>query len=294
MCICGLCKQADFDFHGEEWEWGAYKVQRVTSTGSFNNNDGLHLDKIFIQKDTATLHADGTLLGPKSNLHFAVLNFPIGLVPPLLHAVQSSTMQPVPYQTAPITSIRGILYMEGDLRGPLAKPQCDVQVRLLDGVIGGVDLGRAEVVASVTSSNRFNFNAKFEPVVRSGHVHVRGSLPLEARALDAIEDDKAQKEVRNLKRSRGWNRNKSKVNEEIETEEKKIVHESWEVHLAESLKELDWDFSDKGAVQMDATVKDGGMMLITALSPHLHWLQGNADLTLQVGFLLELHVSGVC
>lgn len=280
---------ADFDFHGEEWEWGAYKIQRVTSAGSYNNNDGLHLDKIFIQKDTATLHADGTLLGPKSNLHFAVLNFPIGLVPPLLHAVQSSTLQPVPYQNtrAPITSIRGILYMEGDLRGPLAKPQCDVQVRLLDGVIGGVDLGRAEVVASVTSSNRFNFNAKFEPSVRSGHVHVRGSLPLEAGGLDAIEEDEAQKEVRNLKRSRGWNRNKSKASEENDTEEKKLVRdrlgdEGWEVHLAESLKELDWDFSEKGAVQMDATVKDGGMMLITALSPHLHWLQGNADLTLQV------------
>ncbi|MCO5581692.1 hypothetical protein L7F22_035581 [Adiantum nelumboides] len=292
---------ADFDFHGEEWEWGSYKIQRVSSAGSFNNNDGLHLDKIFIQKDTATLHADGTLLGPKSNLHFAVLNFPIGLVPPLLYAVQSSTMQPVPYQTAraPISSIRGILYMEGDLRGPLAKPQCDVQVRLLDGVIGGVDLGCAEVVASITSANRLNFNAKFEPVVRSGHVHVRGSLPLEATSLDAPQDDEAQEKVRNLKRSRGWNRNKSKAIEENDTEEKKIVRdrlgdEGFEVHLAESLKELDWDFSDKGAVQMDATVKDGGMMLITALSPHLHWLQGNADLTLQVrGTVDQPNVDGV-
>ncbi|KAI5082263.1 hypothetical protein GOP47_0002006 [Adiantum capillus-veneris] len=292
---------ADFDFHGEEWEWGSYKIQRVSSAGSFNNNDGLHLDKIFIQKDTATLHADGTLLGPKSNLHFAVLNFPIGLVPPLLHAVQSSTMQPVPYQTAraPISSIRGILYMEGDLRGPLAKPQCDVQVRLLDGVIGGVDLGCAEVVASITSANRLNFNAKFEPVVRSGHVRLRGSLPLEATDFDAPQDDEAQEEVRNLKRSRGWNRNKSKAIEENDTEEKKIVRDrlgddGWEVHLAESLKELDWDFSDKGAVQMDATVKDGGMMLITALSPHLHWLQGNADLTLQVrGTVDQPTVDGV-
>ena len=247
------------------------------------------MDKIFIQKDAATLHADGTLLGPKSNLHFAVLNFPVGLVPPLLHAIQSSTVQSIPYQTAraPITSVRGILYMEGDLRGPLVKPQCDVQVRLLDGVVGGVELGRAEVVASVTSSNRFNFNAKFEPSGRSGHVHVRGSLPLEARGLDAIENDNGQNEVINLKRPRSWTRSKSKVNEETDVEEKKHVRdrlgdEGWEIHFAESLKELDWDFSEKGAVQMDAAVKDGGMMLITALSPHLHWLQGNADLTLQV------------
>lgn len=280
---------SDFDFRGEEWEWGEYKTQRVVTVGSYNNNDGLQLDKIFIQKDSATLHADGTLLGPKSNLHFAVLNFPIGLVPPLLHAIQSSTLQPVPYQTTwgPITSIKGILYMEGDLRGPLVQPQCDVQVRLLDGAVGGVDLGRAEVVASITSSNRLNFNANFEPVVRSGHVHVRGSLPLEARGLDAIEDDETHKENFNMKRSRGWNRSKSKLNEETDVEGKKIVRdrlgdEGWEVHLAESLKGLDWDFSDKGAVQVDATVKDGGMTLITALSPHLRWLQGSADMTLQV------------
>jgi hypothetical protein len=177
--------------------------------------------------------------------------------------------------------------MEGDLRGPLVKPQCDVQVRLLDGVVGGVELGRAEVVASVTSSNRFNFNAKFEPSGRTGHVHVRGSLPLEARGLDAIEDDSKQNEITNSKRPRSWNRSKNKANEENEIEEKKHVRdrlgdEGWEVHFAESLKELDWDFSEKGAVQMDAAVKDGGMMLITALSPHLQWLQGSADLTLQV------------
>jgi hypothetical protein len=56
--------QADFDFNGEEWEWGTYKTQRVLASGLFSNNDGLRLDKLFIQKDNATLHADGSILGP--------------------------------------------------------------------------------------------------------------------------------------------------------------------------------------------------------------------------------------
>ena len=46
---------------------------------------------MFIQKDNATLHADGSILGPLTNLHFAVLNFPVGLIPALVQAIESST-----------------------------------------------------------------------------------------------------------------------------------------------------------------------------------------------------------
>lgn len=46
---------------------------------------------------------------------------------------------------------------------------------------------------------------------------------------------------------------------------------------------------DSGAVQVDATVKDGGMMLLTAFSPGLQWIQGNADVTAQV--FLDIHTS---
>lgn len=64
--------------------------------------------------------------------------------------------------------------------------------------------------------------------------------------------------------------------------EKGRGEEGWEVRLAESLKPLDKDFIHSGAVQVDATVKDGGIMLLTAISPGLQWLQGNADVSVQV------------
>lgn len=70
---------------------GALTRQRVLASGSYSNNDGLRLDKLFIQKDNATLHADGSILGPLTNLNFAVLNFAVGLIPALVQALESST-----------------------------------------------------------------------------------------------------------------------------------------------------------------------------------------------------------
>lgn len=59
----------------------------------------------------------------------------------------------------------------------LAKSKCDVQIRLLNGTIGGIDLGRAEVLASVTPTSHFVFYANFELTIQSGHVNVQGSIP---------------------------------------------------------------------------------------------------------------------
>lgn len=298
---------ADFDLRGEDWEWGAYRTQRVIAVGDFTNNDGLRLERFFIQKDTATLHADGTVLGAKPNLHFAVLNFPVNLVPPLLHAIQSSSQKPLPASSVSSPPpLKGTLYMEGDLRGHMIKPQCDVQIRLLDGAIGGVSLGRAEVAASITSANRLAFNAVFEPITHAGHVRVRGSLPMgPGEGQDELQEELDEEQGREREkhrrvRGRVWERSRERDVEGDDSIASDVQdksgggEEGWEVRLAESLKPLDRDFVDSGAVQVDATVKDGGMMLLTAFSPGLQWIQGNADVTAQIrGTVLQPIADGV-
>ncbi|KAF6175244.1 hypothetical protein GIB67_030462 [Kingdonia uniflora] len=274
---------ADFDFHGEDWEWGTYKTQRALAVGSYSNNDGLRLEKIFIQRDNATIHADGTLLGPKSNLHFAVLNFPVGLVPTLVQVIETSAIDVFRSLRQILTPIKGILHMEGDLRGSLAKPECDVQVRLLDGAIGGIDLSRAEIVASLTSTSRFLFKANFEPIIQSGHVNIQGSVPINSIQNNMLEEDSKDLDKGKSMMAPGW----TKVREPgDETSEKKVSRdrneEGWEVQLAESLKGLNWNILDVGEVRVDADIKDGGMSLLTALCPYATWLHGNADIMLQV------------
>lgn len=256
------------------------------AVGAYSNDDGLRLEKFFIQKDNATVHADGNVLGPKNNLHFAVLNFPVSLVPTLVHVIESSATDVIHSLRELVAPIKGILHMEGDLRGSLAKPECDVQVRLLDGAVGGIDLGRAEVVASLTSTSRFLFNAKFEPIVQSGHVHVQGSVPV--NFVQSGEDNNVETDKHNLSwvSGGGWAKESVRVPPDETTSEKKVSRgrneEGWDTQLAENLKGLNWNILDVGEVRVDADIKDGGMMLLTALSPYVNWLQGNADVVLQV------------
>ncbi|KZV19901.1 hypothetical protein F511_32243 [Dorcoceras hygrometricum] len=282
--------KAEFDFHGEEWEWGTYTTQRILAAGMYSNNDGLRLEKIFIQRDNATIHADGTILGPKTNLHFAVLNFPVSLVPTLVQVIENSATEVVHSLRQLLSPIRGILHMEGDLKGNLVKPECDVQVRLLDGAVGGIDLGRAEIVASLTSSSRFLFNAKFEPNVQNGHVHFQGSIPLTLVPNIVADGESTENDRKEATWVRGWDTERSKgstdeANDRKGSREKN--QEVWDTQLAESLRGLNWNILDVGEVRIDADVKDGGMMLLTALSPYAKWLHGNAEVMLQVRGTVE-------
>lgn len=290
MVLLLLVFKANFDLHGEDWEWGTYKTQRVLAVGAYSNCDGLHLEELFIQKDNATIHADGTLLGPKSNLHFAVLNFPVSLVPTMVQVVESSANDFVQSLKQFVAPIKGILHMEGDLRGTLAKPECDVQVRLLDGAIGGIDLGKAEVVASLTAASRFLFNANFEPIVQNGHVHIQGSIPVNFVQNGMLEED-VDRNKNQLSWERGWVKERERGSGD-DVSEKKLPRErneeGWDTQLAESLKGLNWNILDAGEVRVDADIKDGGMMLLTALSPHANWLHGNADIMMQVDALISL------
>ncbi|RDX99770.1 hypothetical protein CR513_17133, partial [Mucuna pruriens] len=276
---------AEFDLHGEDWEWGEYKTQRVLAVGTYSNDDGLHLEKFFIQKDNASIHADGTLLGPKTNLHFAVLNFPVSLIPTVVQIINSTATDVVHSLRQLLAPIRGILHMEGDLRGSLAKPECDAQIRLLDGTIFGIVLDRAEVVASLTSTSRFLFNAKFEPLIQNGHVLIQGAIP-----VTFFQSNMLQQDVE-LDKSRGtwvpeWVKKKNRGTTDDARDKKVSRHrneEGWNTQLAEGLKSLNWQILDVRELRVDVDIKDGGMMLVTALTPYANWLHGNADIMLEVG-----------
>ncbi|KAK8707604.1 hypothetical protein V6N13_058659 [Hibiscus sabdariffa] len=282
--------KANFDFHGKDWEWGSYNTLCVVAVGAYSNDDGLRLEKSFIQLDSATIHVDGTLLGPKTNLDFSVLHFPFSLVPTLKQIIESSATEAVYSLRQWLAPIKGVLHMEGKLRGSLAKPECDVRISLHGGTVGGTKLGRAEGGVSLTSSSHFLFNAKFEPIIHNGHVHIQGSIPVTFVQNSVSEEEKPETEQSRRALVPVWVKERDKESTDKASEEKTFLErteEGGDAQLAENLKGFNWNILDAGEVRIDADIKDGGMMLLTALSPYADWIDGNADITMQVRGTVE-------
>jgi len=267
--------------------WGEYRTQCVSAVGTYSNVDGIHLKKILVQKDNATIHADGTFLGPKTDLHFAVLNFPVNLIPTLVQIIDCTANNVVHSLRQMLAPVKGILHMEGNLRGSLGKPECDVQIRLLDGVIGGIVLDRAEVVASLTPTNRFLFNIKFEPLIQNGHVRIQGSIPVNFFQSKMLQQDVELDKSRDIWVPEWVKKKNIRSTTTNHARDKKVSRhrneKGWNTQLAESLKGLNWQTLDVREVRVDVDIKDGGMMLVTALTPCANWLHGSADIMLEVG-----------
>ncbi|CAI5527560.1 unnamed protein product, partial [Closterium sp. Naga37s-1] len=376
---------ASFDVHGSDWEAGRYRLQQLQARGRYSNTGGLQVERLLLQKDDgATVHADGTVFGPAPSLHFALLNFPAHLVPTFLQALhaaapsQSSAaaaasgapFPPPPPVGVQQAAVRGVVHVEGDLSGSFAQPQCDVQLRLLDGEIAGVALGRAEVAASLTRASRLLFHAVLEPAVEAGQVRIKGNVPLPplqgghaGQAAQAGQEVQAGLEVQGAGRDMGgggrmaasgggrvqekrrgkagekkqkagveatqtkegggaaressrlwhdwdwldkegglWSDGtgsgdggdaEEKVEEEEEQEEEKEEEGEGEgegaqkgSELLRSLVELERAFEGEEQaeqMQVEASVQDAGMMLLTALSPSFRWIHGHAAISAQVG-----------
>ncbi|CAI5469289.1 unnamed protein product [Closterium sp. Yama58-4] len=370
---------ASFDVHGSDWEAGRYRLQQLQARGRYSNTGGLQVERLLLQKDDgATVHADGTVFGPAPSLHFALLNFPAHLVPTFLQALhaaapsQSSAaaaasgapFPPPPPVGVQQAAVRGVVHVEGDLSGSFAQPQCDVQLRLLDGEIAGVALGRAEVAASLTRASRLLFHAVLEPAVDAGQVRIKGNVPLPPlQAGHAGQAAQAGQEVQGAGRDMGggggrmvvsgggrvqekrrgkagekkqkagvdatqkkegggaaregsrlwhdwdwldkegglWSNGtgsgdggeaEEKVKKEEEEEEEEEEEGEGEgegaqkgPELLRSLVELERAFEGEEQaeqMQVEASVQDAGMMLLTALSPSFRWIHGHAAISAQV------------
>lgn len=290
-------------------------------SGDYSNHLGLKLEKFFIRHNTATLHVEGTLLGPAPNLHFAVLHFPANLVAPLYQAARGEDSQKFPKEpqsppplVPPISPpnpppsppfLRGIIFLEGDYRGTWTQPQCEVTVQLLDGSIGGVSMARAEVAASLASSSRLAFQAYLKPSEVTGEVRVQGSVPFnlggESQPLNSTQNPPhpLPQEEPWEGGTKGSNRGNSQGEEREERggavpggvdldfgDEVREAREGVRL-LLEGARALEkgGEGLDKGAVEIEAVVKDGGMRLLTALSNNnVQWLQGSADVSVKVPF----------
>ena len=75
-----------FDLEGKGWSGGAYKLDTVTARGSFNDAEGLDLKQLSVQADDAVLLVHGRLLGADQDAVVVLNDFPAVLLSPVLRS----------------------------------------------------------------------------------------------------------------------------------------------------------------------------------------------------------------
>ena len=250
-------------------------MESVIAAGNIHSAEGLKLERLQMDMGDASLRVAGNILGPNQDALFALTDFPVSFLQPLLSGrsegetlAASSTSREMDleskssmYSLNPFSSrapqsgsgdtanstlgssplVDGSLYVRGALGGSADVPEGDIHVRLLDGFLGSTPLAKAEANAAVTSDKRLAFDAQVQPASAPGHVRVVGSVPFRKQLpqLSIDVDEKPQKGTLGVKK-----------------------------------------YSD--SIEIDAAVKDSGMLLISAISPEVRWESGSADIALKV------------
>ena len=192
----------DFDVSGDGWSWGPYQVQSLEAQGNVDAVDGLHMRRLELRSDGATVKLDGNLFGEEQNAAFAVIDLPAQRLAPIVHHVASAAsasngMPPPP--PPPLPNIAGTLFVSGDVGGSVSRPTGSVRAHLSDGRVGTVRMGHASASAEVTPARTAKFHAEANPAssikrgaplqIEPGHLRLSGVLPLPDATDRSVEVD---------------------------------------------------------------------------------------------------------
>ena len=192
----------DFDVSGDGWSWGPYQVQSLEAQGNVDAVDGLHMRRLELRSDGATVKLDGNLFGEEQNAAFAVIDLPAQRLAPIVHHVASAAsasngMPPPP--PPPLPNIAGTLFVSGDVGGSVSRPTGSVRAHLSDGRVGTVRMGHASASAEITPARTAKFRAEANPAssnkrgappqIDPGHLRLSGVLPLPDATDRSVEVD---------------------------------------------------------------------------------------------------------
>ncbi|GAB4854182.1 hypothetical protein Ancab_022767 [Ancistrocladus abbreviatus] len=118
----------------------------------------------------------------------------------------------------------------------------------------------------------------------------KGSVPITFLPNKVLKEEDAEVEKDRSNWNPAWAKDKDKDSADGGSEKRSFRErneDAWDIQLTESLKGLNWNILGAGEVRVDADIKDGGMMLLTALCPYANWLHGTAEIMLQVRGTVE-------
>lgn len=169
--------------------------------------------------------------------------------------------------------------------GSASEPQGDVVVRLYDGAVGPTRLASAQARASIDGDQRLEFNVELAPAGprNSGHVNVRGTLPLHPAPAPAQVPQNtppaSPSHCMSSSASDSTCRRAGKITAYMQncvSLKDRLTFMGTQAVAGGGRKEAAAE-----AMDIRIEVKDNGMMLISTISPECRWQQGTADINLR-------------
>ena len=257
----------DFDLRGQNWQWGAASLDSFIAKGSGHSEDGVQLQEFVLNAGDAKLLVRGSFLNENQDATLLLTDFPVNTLRPVFQAIPAlqhaapavsarapePTASPLPLgivastinrmsgpeQVGETSPISGQLFMSGSLRGSKDSPSGDVTLRVYDAVVGPTRLSNAQASAKLNDGKDLTFDVNIVPL--DGQ---RSSGQIAASGKVPIQP------VSSL----GGQAADAAVDEAAEGE-------------------------GEGEIDISLNVRDGGMAVLTSLSPNVRWKQGVADLT---------------
>ena len=286
----GGATSCEFDIrgHGWGWEYSVGLLDAIVAKGNYHSEEGVQLQEFVLKSGDAKFLVRGSILSEHQDANILLTDFPLATLRPLYKAIPA-LRNIAPQTTGPghgslssslasnflantvsrVTDnieddagaespIAGMLYVSGSVGGSKEKPNGELMIKVYDASIGSTKLSQAQASARVSDDMLMAFNVDMIPIEghrKTGHVRASGSIPL--ASLDSSQDS-----MLGEKRSDG----------------KAGQHQ--DRHLVDGS-------SDPSSLDVRLSVRDGGMSVLTSLTPEVSWESGQADITLKVTGTLE-------
>ena len=252
----------DFDLRGQNWQWGAASLDSFIAKGSGHSEDGVQLQEFVLNAGDAKLLVRGSFLNDNQDATLLLTDFPVTTlrpvfeaVPALQHtapAVSAHAPEPTPLPLGIIAST--INKMSGPDQVDDSSP-ISGQLFMSGSLRGSKDSPSGDVTLRV-------YDAVVGPTRLS-----------DAQASAKLTEGKDLTFDVNIVPLDGQ-RSSGQI-----IASGKVPIQPVKSSLARGTEQVLDTNGDEGEVDIKLNIRDGGMAVLTSLSPNVRWKQGIANLT---------------
>jgi hypothetical protein len=254
----GGATSCEFDVKGHDWQWGPSPEQRmdtVVGKGGYHSEEGVHLQEFMLKAGDAKLLVRGSLLNDNQNATVLITDFPMVKLNPLFRAIPAlkhtapaaapKDPEPIP-SPLPLGMLANALQSAGTARG-FQNIQCTESpingLLYVSGTLGGSQHSPTGEIA-VRLYDAAVGPTRLSQAQASARVMENGQLSF---TVDVVPVEGHRKSGH--------------------------IRASGTIPLTQRHQAQD----DKEEMDVRISIRDGGMAVLTSVTPDLTWQSGEAD-----------------